>query len=69
MPDTAQFILHRLTEWGIERAYGYPGDGINGAIHLLNGAKKLAMALPVDPHRRRIVKESIQGKVEEFVTR
>src|SRR5437764_2677222 len=32
MPDTAQFILNRLTEWGIKRVYGYPGDGINGLI-------------------------------------
>src|SRR5437588_1097946 len=32
MPDTAQFILNRLTEWGIKRIYGYPGDGINGLI-------------------------------------
>jgi pyruvate dehydrogenase (quinone) len=36
MPSTAQFILNRLTEWGIKRVYGYPGDGINsllGAFH------------------------------------
>jgi pyruvate dehydrogenase (quinone) len=36
MPNTAQFILNRLTEWGIQRVYGYPGDGINsllGAFH------------------------------------
>ncbi len=36
MPDTAQFILTRLTDWGIKRVYGYPGDGINallGAFH------------------------------------
>jgi pyruvate dehydrogenase (quinone) len=32
MPDTAQFILDRLTQWGIDRVYGYPGDGINGLI-------------------------------------
>ena len=32
MPNTAQYILNRLTEWGIERVYGYPGDGINGLI-------------------------------------
>jgi pyruvate dehydrogenase (quinone) len=32
MPDTAQFILNRLTEWGIKRVYGYPGDGINGLL-------------------------------------
>ncbi len=32
MPDTAQFILERLTEWEVKRVYGYPGDGINGLI-------------------------------------
>jgi pyruvate dehydrogenase (quinone) len=32
MTDTAQFILKRLTEWGIRRVYGYPGDGINGLM-------------------------------------
>src|SRR5438309_4742252 len=32
MPNTAAFILNRLTEWGIERVYGYPGDGINGLM-------------------------------------
>jgi pyruvate dehydrogenase (quinone) len=40
MPDTAQFILNRLTEWGIKRVYGYPGDGINallGAFHEVDG--------------------------------
>jgi pyruvate dehydrogenase (quinone) len=32
MSDTAQFILHRLSEWGVKRVYGYPGDGINGLL-------------------------------------
>jgi pyruvate dehydrogenase (quinone) len=32
MPDTAQFMLQRLTEWGVKRVYGYPGDGINGLL-------------------------------------
>ncbi len=32
MFTTAQFILNRLTEWGVKRVYGYPGDGINGLI-------------------------------------
>jgi pyruvate dehydrogenase (quinone) len=26
----ADFIVERLTEWGVARIYGYPGDGING---------------------------------------
>jgi pyruvate dehydrogenase (quinone) len=32
MPDTAQFILERLHDWGVKRIYGYPGDGINGLM-------------------------------------
>jgi pyruvate dehydrogenase (quinone) len=32
MPNTAQFMLNRLSEWSIERVYGYPGDGINGLL-------------------------------------
>jgi pyruvate dehydrogenase (quinone) len=33
MPDTVgDFVVRRLTEWGVKRIYGYPGDGINGII-------------------------------------
>lgn len=33
MADTVgDFLLRRLTEWGIRRIYGYPGDGINGIM-------------------------------------
>ncbi|MGN6189856.1 MAG: thiamine pyrophosphate-requiring protein [Conexibacter sp.] len=32
MPTTGEFMLERLTEWGIRRVYGYPGDGINGLL-------------------------------------
>ncbi|HEY0846446.1 MAG TPA: thiamine pyrophosphate-requiring protein [Noviherbaspirillum sp.] len=26
------FLLQRLSEWGVDRIYGYPGDGINGIM-------------------------------------
>src|SRR5437764_3205675 len=26
----SDFIVHRLIDWGVERIYGYPGDGIDG---------------------------------------
>ncbi len=33
MSDTVgDFLLERLTTWGIKRIYGYPGDGINGIL-------------------------------------
>jgi pyruvate dehydrogenase (quinone) len=39
-PNVAVFMLRRLREWGIERVYGYPGDGSNGldlAFHEMDG--------------------------------
>src|SRR5947209_7516953 len=35
---TSDFIVHRLTEWGVRRIYGYPGDGINGIMGALERA-------------------------------
>jgi pyruvate dehydrogenase (quinone) len=33
MSDTVgDFLLERLTTWGVKRVYGYPGDGINGIL-------------------------------------
>jgi pyruvate dehydrogenase (quinone) len=33
MRDTvADYLLKRLRKWGVERVYGFPGDGINGII-------------------------------------
>ena len=34
----SDFIVKRLREWGIERIYGYPGDGINGLMGALRAA-------------------------------
>ncbi|MGH7777943.1 MAG: thiamine pyrophosphate-requiring protein [Candidatus Dormibacterales bacterium] len=28
----ADFLLSRLSEWGVARVYGFPGDGINGIL-------------------------------------
>ncbi len=33
------FLVRRLTEWGIKRIFGYPGDGINGILGAMNRAK------------------------------
>jgi pyruvate dehydrogenase (quinone) len=35
----ADFLLKRLTEWGVKRIYGYPGDGINAFLGALDRAK------------------------------
>ena len=34
----SDFVLERLTEWGIHRIYGFPGDGINGFLGALDRA-------------------------------
>jgi pyruvate dehydrogenase (quinone) len=31
-------VVERLTRWGVERVFGYSGDGINGVIGALNRA-------------------------------
>src|SRR4051794_9716414 len=30
--NVAHFMLDRLAQWGVQRIYGYPGDGINGLL-------------------------------------
>src|SRR5689334_7196464 len=34
----ADHVLERLTEWGVHRIYGYPGDGINAFLGALDRA-------------------------------
>src|SRR3954466_11280662 len=36
----ADYVLSRLREWGIERIYGYPGDGINAFLGALDRAQE-----------------------------
>ncbi len=37
----SDFILQRLSAWGVKRIYGYPGDGINGMLGGLERNKEL----------------------------
>ncbi|GHD93372.1 thiamine pyrophosphate-requiring protein [Streptomyces naganishii] len=39
MTLVADFVLQRLSEWGVGRVYGYPGDGINGLLGAFDRAK------------------------------
>lgn len=32
METVSDFVLKRLSQWGVRKVYGYPGDGINGLI-------------------------------------
>ena len=36
----SDFFLDRLTDWGVKRIYGYPGDGINGLMGALGRAEE-----------------------------
>jgi pyruvate dehydrogenase (quinone) len=36
----ADFVLKRLRAWGVERIYGYPGDGINAFLGALDRAQE-----------------------------
>ncbi|MDQ3700996.1 MAG: thiamine pyrophosphate-requiring protein [Chloroflexota bacterium] len=37
-PNVADFLVQRLTDWGVRRIYGYAGDGINTILGALNRA-------------------------------
>ena len=37
--NVAEFVWHRLSEWGLSRVYGYPGDGVGGLDVALEKAK------------------------------
>src|SRR5213078_4755843 len=40
MADTvSDFLIERLKAWGVNRVYGYPGDGINGIMGALERAE------------------------------
>ncbi len=42
MADTVgDFLLKRLSAWGVKRIYGYPGDGINGIMGALERNKDI----------------------------
>src|SRR4051794_40760453 len=34
------FLIERLSSWGVTRIYGYPGDGINGIMGALERAQQ-----------------------------
>ena len=36
--NVSDFLVRRLSEWGIKRIFGFPGDGINGIMGALNRA-------------------------------
>jgi len=42
MKTVSDFLVQRLSDWGVKRVFGYPGDGINGIMGALNrGSDKI----------------------------
>lgn len=39
--NVSDFVLQRISNWGISRIYGYPGDGINGLLGALNRSENI----------------------------
>lgn len=39
----SDFLVKRLSDWGVSRIFGYPGDGINGILGALNRANNQPM--------------------------
>lgn len=37
----SDYLLQRISDWGIHRIYGYPGDGINGIVGALDRNKDI----------------------------
>lgn len=42
----SDFIVNRLAQWGVERLYGYSGDGINGMMEALRKADSPRLIQP-----------------------
>ncbi len=43
----SDFLVRRLTDWGVRRLYGYAGDGINGILGAIRRAGNRPEFLPV----------------------
>ncbi len=77
----ADFMLERLSDWGVERVYGYLGDGSNGLLAAFHDAvpplpphitlpKELSQALiRGDDAAVDIAKRSLRGKLAEITNR
>ncbi|MFJ7771245.1 hypothetical protein ACIQ1J_23320 [Streptomyces sp. NPDC097107] len=63
MTQVADHVLQRLSEWGVQRVYGCPGDGVNGPLGwdealaadrpVVSEVKVDAEIAPIPPHITR----------------
>ena len=47
--NVSEYVWKRLSEWGLSRVYGYPGDGVGGLDVALEKAKSFMQYVQV-PH-------------------
>ncbi|MFE1586940.1 thiamine pyrophosphate-binding protein [Streptomyces sp. NPDC058737] len=81
MTQVADLVLQRLTERGVKRVYGCPGDGINGLLGAFGRADggpdlirarhgetagKDAKAAVHDPERAGIAGKGVRRKLAEY---
>ncbi len=45
-PTVGDFIVDRLHQWGIDRVFGYSGDGINGVMSALRRNDRVTLVQP-----------------------
>ena len=56
--NVAEFLLERLSQWGVSRIRGYPGDGINGIWGRI-GASLWRATTEFYASARRIVRRTV----------
>ena len=54
--NVSEFVWHPLSEWGLKRVYGYPGDGVGGLDVALEKAKGFMEYVQVRQEMATIVK-------------
>ncbi|MGW3459992.1 thiamine pyrophosphate-binding protein [Streptomyces olivaceoviridis] len=67
----ADYVPRRLREWGIERVYSHPGDGINGLLGAFDRAKGEPEFIRTRheesaPERAGIAAEGVRQKLTEY---
>ena len=60
----SDFLLKRLSEWGVKRLFGYPGDGILGIMSALGRHPELIAFLGDDEDRVAVVGKHRERKSE-----
>jgi pyruvate dehydrogenase (quinone) len=60
--NVSEFVWHRLSEWGLKRVYGYPGDGVGGLDVALEKASDFMEYVQVRHEEMAAFMASAHGK-------